>query len=207
MDTTVIWTIVVIAALGLLVAVGIIAATRRARLHRGTELRGQFGPEYDRAVVEYGGAKKAERELARRARRVEHFRFRELNAGDRARFSNRSAAIQAQFVDDPAGAVLAANELISDVMSARGYPSRDFDQRVADLSVHHAAVVQHYRAAHALSAAPNRTDAGSTEDLRQAVVHYRSLFAELLAPAAAEDRVQELRHAHAVTRAALTASR
>jgi hypothetical protein len=198
MDTTVIWTIVVIAALGLLLA-GAITATRRARLHRGTELRGQFGPEYDRAVVEYGGAKKAEHELARRARRVEHFRFRELSNGDRARFSSRWGAIQAQFVDDPGGAVLGANELINDVMAARGYPSRDFDQRVADLSVHHAAVVQHYRAAHALSAAPNRTEAGTTEDLRQAVVHYRALFAELLAPTAAEDRVRELRHAH-VTR-------
>jgi hypothetical protein len=194
MDTTTasLWTLVVILALAAVLLAGV-AAVRRARARRA-DLRGQFGPEYDRAVMYYGNVAKAERELARRARRVRHFRFRELSDGDRARFATRWDAIQTRFVDDPQAAVARANLLIDDVMSARGYPSQDFEQRVADLSVHHAAVVQHYRAAHAL-VVPKGTGP-TTEELRQAVVHYHALFAELLAPATAAER-RTLRHSHA----------
>ena len=193
MDTTAAsWTVVIVALAVLLVAG--VAAMRRASKRRAAELRGQFGPEYDRAVMQYGSVARAERELARRARRVKHFRFRELSDGDRARFTTRWNAIQAQFVDDPQAATARANLLIDDVLSARGYPSQDFDQRVADLSVHHAPVVQHYRAAHAL-VVPAGTGP-TTEELRQAVVHYHALFAELLVPAAAHERGR-LRHVHA----------
>src|SRR6185437_15055817 len=114
-----------------------------------------------------------------RARRVDRFSFHPLSEVDRARFAASWSGIQGQFIDDPAGAAVQANQLIKEVMRARGYPSDDFDQRVADLSVDHAAVVQHYRAARALSA-PGRNGAIHTEDLRQAVVHYRALFADLL---------------------------
>jgi hypothetical protein len=192
MDTNVLWTIFATTALAV-VALAVVVGVRRARVRR-VELRGQFGPEYDRAVMQYGSPVKAERELARRARRVEHFRFRVLSDGDRARFAARWDSIQAQFVDDPHAAAARANVLIDDVMSARGYPSQSFDQRVADLSVYHAVVVQHYRAAHAL-VAPSGSRAPSTAELRQALVHYRALFAELLGPVA--DQRGALRHAHA----------
>ncbi len=176
-STSVMWIVVAAAAVAVLIA-AVIGSRRRARA-RSAELQQQFGPEYDRAVEEHGSAARAERALASRARRVEHFHFHELSAADRARFAASWTRVQAQFVDDPAVAVSSASELIKEVMRARGYPTEDFEQRVADLSVEHPAVVQHYRAAHALSAS---THAGqiNTEDLRQAIVHYRFLFADLL---------------------------
>jgi len=194
-DTTTIllWTIVVTAAIAASV-LAVVLGLRRTRVRR-VELRNQFGPEYDRAVMQYGTHAKAERELARRARRVEHFRFRTLSEDDRARFAAQWSAIQAQFVDDPHAAAARANVLIDDVMSARGYPSESYDERVADLSVYHAPVVEHFRAAHAL-AVPTGSRVPSTEELRQALVHYRALFAELLAPATVAEQ-RTLRHAHA----------
>jgi hypothetical protein len=179
-----------------IVAIVIVAAlvTQRRRRARSVELRRQFGPEYDRAVAELGTRNKAERALIARARRVHHFRFHELGAADRRRFEATWSRIQGQFVDDPAVAVTSANQLISEVMRARGYPTDDFEQRVEDLSVNYPSVVQHYRAAHALSASA-RGGQISTEDLRQAVVQYRVLFAELLQDASAHAGV--LRGAHA----------
>jgi hypothetical protein len=175
-NESVMWILVAAAAILIMVA-AVIGARRRARRRSG-ELQRQFGPEYERAVEEQGSTARAERELAKRARRVEHFQFRELGASDRARFAASWARIQAQFVDDPAVAVASASELIKEVMRARGYPTDNFEQRAADLSVDHPAVVQHYRAARALSeATPGQIN---TEDLRQAVVHYRFLFTELL---------------------------
>jgi hypothetical protein len=171
------WTIVALAAVAILI-VAVIAARRRA-LARSAALHQRFGPEYDRAVDEYGSSGRAERELAARARRVEHLHFRSLTEAERTRFETAWGRIQAQFVDDPTGAVMNANELIKEVMRARGYPVDDFDQRVADLSVDHATVVQHYRAARTLSDA-SRNGQPQTEDLRQAVVHFRALFADLL---------------------------
>jgi hypothetical protein len=139
----------------------------------------RFGPEYDRAVEELGSPSRADLELAQRARRVDHFRFKELGAADRARFSAAWDRVQLQFVDDPAVAVTSANELINEVMRARGYPAQHYEQRVADLSVEHPNVVQHYRAAHELSRSVHNGTV-DTEQLRQAVVHYRMLFADLL---------------------------
>jgi hypothetical protein len=173
-------TIVLLAILAAAAAliVTIFATRRRARL-RSADLRRRFGPEYERTVEEMGSSTRAERELAARKRRVEHFRFHELGEADRERFESMWNHIQAQFIDDPAAAVADANELIKDMMRARGYPNDGFEQRVADLSVDHPDVVAHYRAARAL-ADSNRNEQFDTEELRQAVVHYRFLVADLL---------------------------
>jgi hypothetical protein len=186
------WTLVALVAVAILIVAAIVA--RRRALVRSAQLRQRFGPEYDRALDEYGTAHRAERELASRARRVDHLRFRPLTPADRARFEATWTRLQAQFVDDPASAVMSANELIKEVMRARGYPIDDFDQRVADLSVDHAAVVQHYRAARALSESSRRGEA-QTEDLRQAIVHFRALFADLLRET--ETAPASLREVHA----------
>jgi hypothetical protein len=190
-NTAMIWIVVALAAVAIVIAAAI--ASRRRATVRSVALRQRFGPEYERAVEEYGSEARAERELAARARRVDRFSFHPLGEADRARFAASWSTIQGQFVDDPAGAAVHANQLIKEVMRARGYPNDDFDQRVADLSVDHAAVVQHYRAARALSA-PGRNGTIATEDLRQAVVHYRALFADLLAePAAPAPPLREVR--------------
>jgi hypothetical protein len=193
-NTVLLWTIIALIAAAIAIVVVIAASRRRVRM-RSAELKERFGPEYDRAVEDFGSPARAERELAARARRVEHLQFRELNDGDRARFASSWSRVQAQFVDDPTSSVIAANELIKEVMVARGYPADDFEQRVADLSVDHAAVLQHYRAARALSES-SRQGQVNTEELRQAVVHFRALFADLLQ----EERgspSQRLREAHA----------
>lgn len=191
-NTALQWTIVALSAVAILIIAAIVS--RRRALVRTAQLRERFGPEYDRALEEYGTAGKAERELASRARRVDHLHFRPLSPGDRARFETTWTRLQTQFVDDPTTAVMSVNELIKEVMRARGYPIDDFDQRVADLSVDHAAVVQHYRAARALSESSVRGEA-PTEDLRQAFVHFRALFADLLRDT--ETAPASLREVHA----------
>ena len=171
-----IWSLVVLAA----VAAGFVALllVRRARA-RSEQLQRQFGPEYRRTVARVGDVAEAERELEQRARRVEHFQFHDLSAVERARFATRWNAIQASFGVDPAVAVTATNELVNEVMRARGYPTLSFEQRVADLSVEHPLVVEHYRAAHDYSGSVFN-GAVDTERMRQALVHYRKLFVELL---------------------------
>jgi hypothetical protein len=162
------------------IAIAMIAwlAVRSSR-KRHVELRQRFGPEYDRAVSEFGTEKRAERELLKRENRVNRLHLHPLREAERVRFEGEWRIIQARFVDDPSGAVTEANELIKAVMNAHGYPVRDFEQRVADLSVEHANVIQHYRAARSLADA-NREGRANTEELRQAFVHYRALFADLL---------------------------
>ena len=170
-----------------------LALPRRLRL-RSRGLRERFGPEYDRALETYGAPSRAERELMARAKRVRRFHLRDLSEADRARLSATWSEVQAHFVDEPLRAVQEANELIKNIMAARGYPEADFDQRVADLSVDHPDVVQHYRAARAL--AQGGAEGRNTEELRQAVIHFRALFAELAeAPAIARGRT--LQHARA----------
>lgn len=173
--------LIAVVAAGVLVALVLVTlvTARSSRGHR-RDLRERFGPEYDRALEEYGTPSRAEQALAERARRVERFRIHDLEAADRAHFAASWRLVQARFVDDPQGAVHEANTLIKRVMLARGYPMEAFEQRVADLSVDHANVVQHYRAARALFDA-NRNGQANTEELRQAFVHYRALFADLLA--------------------------
>jgi hypothetical protein len=150
------------------------------RKRRTRRLRTQFGgEEYARAVREGGSQRKAEAVLDERADRVEALHIRPLTPGDRARFAESWGRVQARFVDGPGGAITEADQLLGDVMSARGYPVSDFEQRAADISVDYPLVLANYRAAHGIAVRQSRGQA-STEDLRQAMLHYRSLFEELV---------------------------
>jgi hypothetical protein len=167
--------IVAIAVVIAVVAIVWLAFQRRRRAH----LRERFGPEYDRAVHTVGTTGRAEALLAAREKRVEAYHIRRLTDEERARYSEAWRRVQATFVDDPAAAVTEADKLVSEVMTARGYPMTDFDRRAEDLTVEHANVVDHYRAAREIAVRHAR-HAASTEELRQALVHYRELFADLL---------------------------
>jgi hypothetical protein len=191
-DTTTLWIVLVAGAAAVLVA--FVVASRSARAHRA-RLRQRFGPEYDRALAVHGNPARAERELDARAKRAARFHLHALDDVTRGRFATSWNEIQARFVDNPAVAVREANALIKEVMLTLGYPASDFDQRTADLSVHHPNVIQHYRAAHAL-AESNESGQAQTEDLRQAVVHYRALFSELIGQEIVRPS-RDLRHAHA----------
>lgn len=146
---------------------------------RSDRLRSDFGPEYKRTVSDTGDRRAAEAELEQRQRRVEALSIRPLSPSDRARFAEAWREAQARFVDQPEAAIGDADRLIGEVMQARGYPVADFEQRVADVSVDHPAVVEHYRAAHAI-ATRSASIPADTEQLRQAMVHYRALFDDLL---------------------------
>jgi cytoskeletal protein RodZ len=171
---------------GLLVAILIVVAVLvvvlaffAARQRRSRKLRDQFGPEYDRTVAEAGDRKQAEARLEERTARRQRLDIVPLDPADRERYVEAWRQTQARFVDEPAEATREADRLITAVMRQRGYPIDDFEQRAADISVDHPQVVDDYRAAQAIAAANERSEA-STEDLRQALVHYRSLFEELL---------------------------
>jgi len=170
--------------IGLIIAAGVIVIAGIAvllvfRKRRTERLRTQFGgAEYDRALAEGGSRRKAEARLDERADRVEALHIRPLAAGDRARFAEAWLKIQGRFVDAPGGAVSDADQLLRDVMSARGYPVSAFEQRVADVSVDHPLVVDNYRKAHEIALRQSRGQA-STEDLRQAMIHYRTLYEDL----------------------------
>ena len=167
--------IAAIAIVALLALVAWLAAERR----RSTQLKERFGPEYDRTVASTGERKQAETELERRRRRVDQLRIRPLDDNERDRFTAMWRVVQTRFVDEPAEAVHDADALIGKVMGARGYPVADFEQRAADVSVNHPQVVDHYRIAHGIAERPDGANA-DTEDLRQAMVHYRALFSDLL---------------------------
>jgi hypothetical protein len=163
-----------------LIVVVVVLAVLLMRSRRSHRLQEEFGPEYERAVEERGDRREAEAELAERRERRSQLDIRPLEPGARERYAERWQAAQRRFVDQPAPAVAEADALVSAVMSERGYPvSDEFDQRAADISVDHPVVVEHYRAAHAISLRATAGDAG-TEDLRQAMVHFRALFDELL---------------------------
>jgi hypothetical protein len=164
--------IVVVAA----VAVAVVSARRR-------RLQQRFGPEYDRVVDEQDSRLKAEAELSRRQRRVSELDIRPLDPAAQARYAAEWATIQERFVDAPQRAVAQAQDLVVAVMNERGYPTEHRDQVLADLSVEHAAVLDHYRAASDISESATAGTA-STEDLRQAMIHYRALFHDLLGQAA-----------------------
>ena len=168
--------IIVIVVIAIVVLAAI--AWTVARKRRSEALRNRFGPEYERTVRQVGPGK-AESVLLERKERVEKFRIRELDAAERERFVSEWRAVQSRFVDDPKGAVTDADTLVAQVMQARGYPMSDFDQRAADISVDHPRVVDNYRAAREIALRHRRGEA-ATEDLRQAVVYYRSLLDELL---------------------------
>lgn len=162
------------------IVVTVIAAWLFARKRRTKKLRAQFGgTEYARAVEEGGTRRQAEAGLKERAERVESLKIRELAPGDRARFVESWSRVQARFVDGPGGAVTEADQLLGDVMSTRGYPVSDFEQRAADISVDHPLVMENYRTAHEIADRQTRGLA-NTEDLRQAMIKYRTLFEELV---------------------------
>lgn len=187
-------TIVIVAIVLIALVVGALLLARQRRSH---QLQKGFGPEYDRAVEERGGDRReAEAELRERRNRRDQFDIRELDPAARDRYAERWRAAQRRFVDQPAPAVGEADALVMEVMRDRGYPvAGEFEQRAADLSVDHGHVVEHYRAAHEISGRATGGNA-STEDLRQAMVHFRALFVDLLGDdgdgdhAGAEDRIQ-----------------
>lgn len=170
---------VLVAALIILAIIVIAAAVAYSRRHRTEELRDRFGPEYDRSIEEHGDRHDAEAELAARQKRVEKLHIQPLTPEQHTHFAEAWRSVQARFVDDPDGAVEEADDLVNEVMMRRGYPMGDFEQRAGDISVDHPHVVENYRAAHAITMRRRKGQA-STEDLRQAMVHYRSLFDELL---------------------------
>ena len=167
-----------VAVVVILVAAGTIWFFARKRKTQG--LRTQFGEaEYARTLKEGGSRRQAEAALDKRSDRVEALHIRPLSSGDRARFVEAWGRIQARFVDGPGSAVTDADKLLGDVMSTRGYPVSDFEQRAADISVDHPLVLENYRIAHQSALRQTRGQA-STEDLRQAMIHYRTLFEELV---------------------------
>ncbi|MER7008177.1 hypothetical protein ABT297_34730 [Dactylosporangium sp. NPDC000555] len=168
--------------IAIIVVVLVIAglATMALGRHRRTKaLRRRFGPEYDRAVAEQPSRRAAERELQDRERRHAGLELKELAPWERRRYAEQWARTQAHFVEEPEAATREADALVTKVMAERGYPVEDFDARVQDLSVEHAETLDHYRDAHEINKVNERGQA-STEQLRQALMHYRVLFAELL---------------------------
>ena len=174
MDT---WVWIAIAAAGVVVLLAIIWGAMRARRTRG--LQDTFGREYDRTVDQAGDRRSAERELRERQKQHDELDIRPLSSESRGRYARRWQSTQSRFVDDPTGAVAEADVLVQEVMQERGYPSKDFERRVADISVEHPDLVEKYRTADGIARASERGQA-STEDLRHSVRHYRALFAELL---------------------------
>ena len=170
-------TIIIAVVVMLVVGIAILLSIRKRRTKR---LRTQFGgAEYTRAVKEGGSRQKAEAVLDKRADRVESLHIQPLSPGDRARFVESWRRVQARFVDGPGGAVTEADQLLGDVMSTRGYPVSDFEQRAADISVHYPLVLENYRSAHGIAVRQTHGQA-TTEELRQAMIHYRTLFDELV---------------------------
>ena len=186
MNTTIVITALVVVAVLIIIAAALIARRRRT-----DQLRRTFGPEYDRTLREQeGDTRRTEATLMEREKRVEKFPLRTLSPVDREGYAMEWASVQRRFVDDPSAAVGTADRLVGRVMLDRGYPMADFEQRAADISVSYPAVVQNYRAAHDI--VTRHQDGGvSTEDLRRAMVHYRSLFDELLAPPAEPGEAEE----------------
>jgi hypothetical protein len=171
------WVWIVIAVVAMIVILGIVWSAMRAKRTRA--LQGTFGREYDRTVDRTGDRRAAERELSDRQKQHEQLDIRPLSPESRDRYLQRWQATQSRFVDDPRGAVGEADTLVQEVMQERGYPTKDFERRVADISVDHPNLVEKYRTADGIARATERGEA-STEDMRHSVRHYRALFSELL---------------------------
>jgi hypothetical protein len=179
-----VWAWVLIGVGAVLVIAAVWAGLRAARSRR---LQERFGPEYQRAIDERGDRREAEAELQEREHAREQLEIRPLSEPARERYSAAWEEVQASFVDNPSGAVAEADRLVAEVMRERGYPVDDFEQQAALVSVDHPRVVEHYRQGHDIYLSFDRGEA-STEDLRQAMQHYRALFDELLDDAAEQPR-------------------
>lgn len=185
-------------AVWLLIAVVIVLALIlyfAFRRRRTTVLREHFGDEYDRTVEAAGGRSKAETALEERERRVAELDIRPLGPQERAEFTGEWQEVKAVFVESPVEAVHHADRLLAKVMKTRGFPMADFDRRYEDLTVDHAEVARHYREGHEITTRHQRGEA-STEDLRQAMIHFEALFDELVNDA------EDQRAARPVTEAA-----
>jgi len=171
--------LIIAAAAVALLLVAAVALYVYKRRKTSAELRNRFGPEYQWAVQQHGSERKAEAKLTDRETRVDMLKIRDLDVVERERYLGEWQAVQSRFVDYPKGAVTEADELVCSPMRTRGYPVSDFDQRAADISVDHPLVVNNYRSAHGIALRLGRGEA-STEDLRTAMIHYRSLFDDLV---------------------------
>ena len=183
MDTN----LIVLAAVAILIMAALAWLYMRKRRNTTAVLRKKFGPEYDHAVLVHGAGRKAESKLEDREKRVEKLNIRNLDPLEHERYLRRWEAVQSRFVDSPKGAVTEADDLVSSAMKARGYPVSDFEQRAADISVDHPRVMENYRSAHEIALRVGK-DAATTEDLRTAMIHYRSLFEELVQVPASVER-------------------
>jgi len=172
-------TYMIITVVLVVVILGAVLGLVFARRKRSERLQDQFGPEYDRTVQNLGNEKKAQTELDERQKHVKALDIRPLSVADRERYLADWAAVQYKFVDEPGQAIVDADRLIIEVMQLRAYPVSDFEQRAADVSVSYPALVSNYRAARAI-ALKNEQHQADTEELRQAMIYYRSLFEELL---------------------------
>lgn len=171
-------TLIAILVIAALVIIGIVVMVMRS--NRRERLQKHFGSEYEHQVQAAGGDRaKADAELLKREKRVEKLDIRPLPPAEREAFAKEWQQAQARFVDDPQRSIALADALVAEVMKARGYPVHDFEQRAADISVEHPAVVENYRAAHEIAVRHSRGQA-DTEDLRAGLIGYRSLFEELL---------------------------
>jgi hypothetical protein len=176
-------TYIFIAVVLIVVVMGLILGPIFARRKRSERLHDQFGTEYDHTVETLGSEKKAETELNERQEYVKALNIRPLSVTERERYQADWASVQTKFVDEPGQAVVDADGLIMEVMQLRNYPMSDFEQRAADVSVSYPALVSNYRAARVI-AIENEKHLADTEELRQAMIYYRSLFEELLGPKA-----------------------
>ncbi len=172
-------TYIIIAVVLVLVVLGVILAPIFSRRKRSERFQNQYGTEYDRSVKNTGSEKKAQAELTDRKKHVASLNIRPLTGSERERYMADWKTVQAKFVDQPGQATVEADHLIMEVMQLRAYPVSDFEQRAADISVQYPALVANYRAAREIAVKNEQHHAG-TEDLRQAMIHYRALFDELL---------------------------
>lgn len=187
MDPRLMWTIVAIVVVAIAAVIWF-----ELRRRRSAELKQRFRSEYDRTVETEGDVRKAEAALAARAKHVETLNIRPLSRDEAQRFGDSWRRVQTRFVDAPKSAVSEADRLVGEVMNLRGYPVGEFEQRVADISVDHPDVVMNYRAAREIADLHARGEA-TTEDLRQAMVHYRALFNDMLNDAGAAPAAQSTR--------------
>jgi hypothetical protein len=170
---------IVLAIVVILAIIAMAVAVARHRREASARIRERFGPEYDRTVQEQGSQRRAEAHLVDRTKRVEGLNIRDLTSLERERFTTQWNGLQLRFVDSPRGALAEADDLVMLVMQTRGYPVSDFEQRAADISVDHPAVVSNYRSAHAIASRMRNAEV-STEDQRKAMIHYRALFDEMV---------------------------
>jgi hypothetical protein len=185
-------TLAVLAIVAVLGVLALSAWLMQHRRHQSQHLRQRFGPEYTRTVDDLGSQEKAEAELLERERRVQRLHIVALAPSDASRYAQEWKLLQSRFVDDPRRTLAEVDRLVRELMLQRGYPMADFERRAADISVDHANVVEHYRAAHDIALRDQRGET-STEDLRQAVVHYHALFDDLLEVAPVASRAARSR--------------